>query len=208
VSQLSAPLNWDQQVWLLRHGPTEWSESGKHTGTTDVPLTEKGEAAARAAGEVLKKETFALVLSSPLSRARRTAELAGFEPELDDDLHEWNYGEYEGRTTPEIREDRPDWTIWRDGPRGGEPIAAVAKRVDTVIARARGLPGDVLCFAHGHVLRVLAARWLALPPVDGRLFALGTAAVSVLGWERETPVVERWNEPAVDVGSRRNQKGA
>jgi broad specificity phosphatase PhoE len=194
VSQLSPPLNWDQQVYLLRHGATEWSESGKHTGTTDVPLTEEGEAAARAAGEVLKKVEFALVLSSPLTRARRTAELAGFEPELDDDLHEWNYGEYEGRTTPEIREEVPEWTIFRNGAPGGEVAGEVAARVDRVLERVRGIEGNVLLVGHGHQLRTLGARWLDQAPEDGRLYKLSTAAICVLGYEREAPVIERWND--------------
>ena len=137
------------------------------------------------------------MLSSPLSRALETARLAGFgaRVETTEDLLEWDYGADEGRTTPEIRGDRPGWTIWRDGPKDGETIDQVAARVERVIARVRALDGDALVFAHGHVLRVLAARWLGEPPTEGRLFALSTATLSVLGWERETAVIERWNEP-------------
>lgn len=139
---------------------------------------------------------FALVLSSPLARALETCRIAGFgdRVELDDDLLEWDYGADEGLTSDEIRLVRPGWTVWRDGVRDGETVAEVGARTDRVIARARRAPGDLLLFAHGHVLRVLTARWLGLPPVDGRLFALSTATISVLGWERETPVIERWNE--------------
>jgi probable phosphoglycerate mutase len=184
------------ELWLIRHGETEWSRLGKHTGHTDVPLTEAGRAQARAAARKVAGHEFALVLSSPLSRAFDTARLAGFgdRVETTDDLLEWDYGADEGRTTAEIREDRPGWTVWRDGPKDGETANEVAARVDRVIARVREAPGDVLVFAHGHLLRVLAARWLGEPPTEGRLFALSTATVSVLGWERETAVVERWNE--------------
>jgi broad specificity phosphatase PhoE len=186
------------EVWLVRHGETEWSRLGRHTGRTDVPLTELGRAQAVAVGRRLADHPFALVLSSPLSRALDTARLAGFSDvvETTDDLLEWDYGADEGRTTPEIREDRPGWTIWRDGPKDGERAAAVAARTDRVVARARSAPGDVLLFAHGHVLRVLAARWLDQPPAAGALYALSTATISVLGWERETAVLERWNDVA------------
>jgi probable phosphoglycerate mutase len=183
-----------QQVWLVRHGPTEWSETGKHTGNTDVPLTEKGERGAKAVGPVLANRPFALVLSSPLSRAYRTAELAGLSPEHDPDLCEWDYGDYEGRTTPEIREDVPGWTVWRDGCPGGEIAGEVGARVDRAIERIRAVDGDVAVFAHGHVLRVLAARWLGESPEFGRHYALSTAAVSVLSYEREAPVISRWND--------------
>ena len=184
------------ELWLVRHGETEWSRLGRHTGRTDVPLTDAGRAEASAAARKVAGHRFALVLSSPLSRALDTARLAGFgeRVETTDDLLEWDYGADEGRTTVEIREDRPGWTVWRDGPEGGETAAAVAGRVDRVIERVRAASGDVLVFAHGHVLRVLAARWLGEPPTEGRLYALSTATVSVLGWERETPVIERWNE--------------
>jgi broad specificity phosphatase PhoE len=164
-----------------------------------VPLTELGRSQAVAAGRKLAGATFALALSSPRSRALETARIAGFGGvvQIDEDLGEWDYGEDEGRTTLQIREDRPGWTIFRDGPRGGETIDAVAARADRVIARVREASGDVLMFAHGHLLRVLAARWLDLPPADGRLFALSTATMSVLGWEREQPVLLRWNEACV-----------
>jgi len=183
-------------IWLVRHGETEWARVGKHTGRTDIPLTGVGRGQASAVAHKLVGHEFALVLSSPLSRALDTARLAGYGSRVEtvDDLMEWDYGLDEGRTTLEIREDRPGWTIWDDGPAGGETIDEVAARVDRVIARARACEGDVLLFAHGHVLRVLAARWIDQPPTEGRRFALSTATVSVLGWERNQPVIERWNE--------------
>ncbi len=186
------------QAWLVRHGETEWSKSGQHTGRTDVPLTDPGRAQARRLRRGLRRRKFALVLSSPMSRALETARLGGFEDsvEIDPDLHEWNYGQYEGQTTAEIRMTVPGWTVWTHPIPGGETADEVAARVDQVIARVRAAASDVALFAHGHVLRVLTARWLGLPPTEGRLFALGTATVSVLGWERETAVVERWNDPA------------
>ncbi len=184
------------RLWLVRHGETEWARLGRHTGRTDVPLTELGRTQARAAGRKLRGTPFALVLSSPLSRALETCRLAGFgdRVRLDDDLLEWDYGADEGRTTEEIRAERPGWTIWSGGVRDGETIAEVGARADRVVALARSTPGDTLVFAHGHVLRVIATRWLGLPPADGRLFALSTATISVLGWEREDPVLLRWNE--------------
>jgi broad specificity phosphatase PhoE len=184
------------ELWLVRHGETEWSRLGRHTGRTDVPLTADGREQAQAVARRLVDRSFALVLSSPLSRALDTAKLAGYgeHVETTDDLLEWDYGADEGRTTAEIREDRPGWTVWRDGPRAGETADQVATRVDRVIERVRAAPGDALVFAHGHVLRVLAARWLGEPPTEGRLYALSTATVSVLGWERETAVIERWND--------------
>jgi probable phosphoglycerate mutase len=182
---------------LVRHGETEWSRSGKHTGRTDVPLTEHGRAQAQAVGEALRGRDFALVLTSPLERARETCRLAGFDDQAQtrDELMEWDYGAYEGRTTPEVREERPGWTLWRDGVPGGETIEQVAERVDRVIEEIRGTDGDAVLFAHGHVLRVLTARWLGLEPHAGRLFALDPATLSTLGYERETRVVRRWNEP-------------
>jgi len=182
---------------LLRHGATEWSLSGQHTGRTDIPLLELGCVQARAAGERLRSMKFAQVLTSPLVRARETCSLAGFEGQAEPDLVEWDYGAYEGLTSAAIRAERPGWTLWSDGVIGGEGAADVGRRVDRVIERARLVQGDTLCVAHGHVLRVLAARWLGLPPVGGRLFALGTGTVSILGWERGTPVVSLWNEGAV-----------
>ena len=185
-------------LWLVRHGETEWSRLLKHTGRTDIALTDVGRSQARAVARRLAGRDFALVLSSPLSRALETARLAGFgdRVETTDDLLEWDYGRDEGRTTAEIRLERPGWTVWRDGPVGGESADAVAERVDRVIERVRAGSGDALVFAHGHVLRVLAARWLGEPPTEGRLYALSTATISVLGWERETAVLERWNDHA------------
>jgi broad specificity phosphatase PhoE len=185
------------QVWLVRHGATEWSEAGRHTGRTDVPLLPAGCAVAEAVGAWLARRvpSPALVLTSPLARAADTCLLAGFGAQAArcDDLVEWDYGEYEGRTTEEIRTERPGWTLWADGVPGGESAAEVGRRADRVIAAALGADGDVLLFAHGHLLRVLAARWVGLPPAGGRIFLLRTGAVSALGWERETPVVSRWN---------------
>ena len=185
-------------LWLVRHGETEWARLGKHTGRTDIPLTDLGRRQAGAVARRLATHPFAAVLSSPLARALDTARLAGFGDEVrtDDDLLEWDYGRDEGLTTAEIRVERPGWTVWREGPAGGEPIENVAERVDRVIERARGRDGDTLVFSHGHVLRVVAARWIDQPPSEGRLFALSTATVSVLGWEREQPVFQRWNDVA------------
>jgi probable phosphoglycerate mutase len=182
-----------QEVLLVRHGETEWSRELKHTGSTDVPLTEPGERQARRLADALAGREFALVLSSPLRRALETARLAGFEPELRDDLMEWDYGDYEGRRTAEIREEIPDWTIWRYGAPNGESINQVGARADRVVAEIRSVDGDVLVFAHGHLLRVLAARWLGLEPADGRLFALDAGTLSTLGYEREQPVIGAWN---------------
>jgi probable phosphoglycerate mutase len=182
------------ELWLVRHGSTEWSVNGRHTGRTDLPLTEAGEVAARALRPVLRDRRFGLVLSSPLQRARRTAELAGCTPELDDDLREWDYGDYEGRTTADIREERPGWSIWTDGTPGGECADDVATRADRVIARARNSPGDSIFFAHGHFLRVLGARWAEAPPTSGAHLLLSTAAVCILGYDRETPALARWND--------------
>jgi probable phosphoglycerate mutase len=183
-------------VWLVRHGETEWARLGRHTGRTDVPLTETGREQARALGRALAGHDFELVMTSPLSRAADTAALAGFAERAlpEPDLQEWDYGLLEGRLTAEIRDDHPGWTIWRGPWPGGETIDEVAQRADRVVARTRSGSGDVLIFAHGHLLRVVAARWLDLPPTDGGLFALGTATISVLGWEREAAVIESWNE--------------
>lgn len=181
-------------VTLVRHGATEWSVSGQHTSTTDLPLLPEGEAAARAVAQRLAGSTFAEVLTSPLRRARHTAELAGYpDAEVCPDLVEWAYGDYEGRTTAEIREHDPGWTVWSHPSPGGESAAQVAARCDRVVERVRAASGPVLVFAHGHVLRVLTARWLGLAPTEGRLFRLDTSTVSVLGHERETPVLLRWN---------------
>jgi probable phosphoglycerate mutase len=185
-----------RELWLVRHGETEWSLSGAHTGRTDIPLTAAGREKAAAVGRYLAGRKFAGVLVSPLQRARETCRLAGYEnARIDPDLSEWDYGDYEGRTTSQIQVERPGWTLWGDGVPNGETAAQVAARADRVIAGALRIEGegDVALFAHGHILRVLTARWLGLPPEDGRLFALGTAAVSTLGYERETRVITRWN---------------
>jgi probable phosphoglycerate mutase len=183
-------------LWLVRHGETEWARLGKHTGRTDIPLTELGREQATAVAAKLVGHRFALVLSSPLSRALDTAHLAGYTKTVQPtaDLLEWDYGADEGRTTAEIRVDRPGWSIWDAGPAGGETIDDVAARVDRVIARVQAQSGDALAFAHAHVLRILAARWIDAQPRLGRAFELSTATVSVLGWERQQPTVERWNE--------------
>jgi broad specificity phosphatase PhoE len=181
-------------VWVVRHGETEWSRDGKHTGTTDIPLTEAGETSARELEPRLARQRFALVLTSPLERARRTAALAGFpQAEVDKDLVEWDYGDYEGVTTEEIREQVPDWTVWTHPSPGGESAEQVSARLDRVVGRCHDTEGDVLVVGHGHALRALAARWLELPVIDGRLLKLDTGTVSVLGHERETPVVLHWN---------------
>ena len=183
------------EVVLVRHGETEWSAALRHTGRTDLPLTPAGEEEARAVSEALSGREFALVLSSPLRRALDTARLAGFAPQVRGELAEWDYGEYEGLTTAQIRETVPDWTIWRHGARGGESGAEVGARVDRVIEEILRADGDVLVFAHGHLLRVLCARWLELEPSDGRLFALDPATLSTLGFEREQRVIQVWNAP-------------
>ena len=171
------------QSWLVRHGETEWSASGQHTGRTDLPLTLEGKLHARQIAGFLGSRAFALVLTSPLQRARETCQLAGYGDSaiIDANLREWDYGEYEGRTTSQIQIERPGWSLWRDGVIGGENLKQVATRAQMVIERALSSSGDVLVFAHGHILRVLAACWLGLPPEAGRLFALGTASVSILG---------------------------
>ncbi len=184
------------EVVLMRHGETDWSRDGKHTGRTDVSLTEPGRRQAQAVAATLRERRFAVVLTSPLSRALETCRLAGFGDvaELRDELREWDYGAYEGRTTVEIREEVAGWTLWRDGVPDGETIDEVAARVDRLIAELRSVQGDALLFAHGHLLRVLAARWLGLQPQAGALFALDPASISVLGYERETSVIRLWNQ--------------
>jgi broad specificity phosphatase PhoE len=186
------------QVYLARHGETEWSRSGRHTGLTDLPLTEQGESAARRLGERLRAIAPVKVLSSPLQRAARTCELAGFGAlaEMDPDLLEWDYGEYEGRTSAEIHAERPDWQLFRDGCPGGESPREVGARADRVVQRVRALEGNAILFSSGHILRVLTARWLGQPVFAGSLFALDTASRSALGYEHDLsePVIRLWNE--------------
>jgi broad specificity phosphatase PhoE len=181
------------EVWLLRHAETEWSRDGRHTGRTDVPLTEEGRARARELAHRIAGREFALVLSSPLSRALETAELVGLVPQVRDDLVEFDYGEYEGITTAQIRERRPDWYLWRDGSPKGETAADVGRRVDRVIEETLRADGDVALVAHGHVLRALAARWVEQPASFGGRLRLDTGTISVLGFEREVRVIRRWN---------------
>ena len=196
TDRAATPQPVERQLWLVRHGETEWARLGRHTGRTDIPLNERGQAQAVGLGDRLRGQSFALVLTSPLSRAADTARLGGFGDVavVDNDLREWDYGDVEGMRTDEIRERHPGWTIWRGPWSGGETIDDVAARADRVLARARDINGDVLLFSHGHLLRVLAARWLALAPAAGGMWALSTATISLLGWEREAPVIERWNE--------------
>ena len=183
------------EIVLVRHGETEWTITGQHTSRTDVALTPTGRAQAEAIGEVLRGRTFELVLCSPRSRARATCELAGYGAlaEVSDDVAEWDYGDYEGRTTADIRSRVPDWTLWDDGVPNGETAASVAQRADRVIQRACAAAGDVVVFSHGHFLRVLAARWLGLNPAAGRFFTLAAGSLSSLGWEREQAVITEWN---------------
>ena len=184
------------RVLTVRHGETAWSASGRHTGRTDIPLTEAGRHQAALAGARLVEATFALVLTSPLERARETCALAGLGDAavVDDDLQEWDYGAYEGLTTDEIRRQRPGWYLWRDGCPGGEQAVDVGRRADRVIARCRAAGGDVAVFAHGHLLRVLGARWTGAGATFGASLLLSTAAVCVLDYERETAVLARWND--------------
>jgi broad specificity phosphatase PhoE len=187
------------ELVLVRHGETEWTRTGKHTGRTDIPLTDAGRRSAEVLRASLSARDFARVLTSPLSRAADTCRLAGLgnAAENRDELLEWDYGEYDGLTTPEIRERRPDWRLWRDGCPGGEKPDDVAARVDRLIAELQTLDGDAALFAHGHVLRVLAARWIELGPEWGARLVLSTATLSVLGWERETAAIRLWNAPPI-----------
>lgn len=182
------------ELWLIRHGETAWSLSGAHTGRTDLPLTPEGEKKAAALLK-LAGHRFALVLTSPLQRARRTCELAGFgaRATIEPNLSEWDYGLYEGRSTDDIHRERPGWSLFRDGVPGGETILQVAARARAVIERAVAADGDVALFAHGHILRILAACWLGMSPDSAQSFFLGTAGISNLGHERETRVIVRWN---------------
>jgi len=184
-----------RELWLVRHGETEWSRSGAHTGRTDIPLTAAGQENAAAMGRLLGGRRFALVLTSPLERARETCRLAGYgaEARIDPNLIEWDYGDYEGRTTSEIQKDVPGWSLWVSGVPHGETVEQVGARAEAVIERALQADGDVALFAHGHVLRILTARWLGLAADAGRLFALGTASMGTLGYERTTRVITRWN---------------
>jgi probable phosphoglycerate mutase len=187
------------ELWLVRHGETEWSLDGRHTSVTDIPLTEHGRKRAEELRDFLKGTQFAAVLVSPMQRARETCEIAGFGDVavIDDGLQEWNYGESEGKTTAEMRKKYgPAWSVWTNPIVGGESVEQVGERADGVIARAVAAAGDngkVALFAHAHILRILAARWMGLPAIDGRLLALSTGSVSVLGYERETRVISRWN---------------
>lgn len=190
-----------QQVVLVRHGDTEWAVQGRHTGRTDVPLTERGRQQAASLARLLQGRKFARVLVSPLQRALETCRLAGFGDvaEVREDLAEWDYGGYEGRTTPEILAERPGWTLWDDGVPGGETVEDVGRRADRVIAEVRATDGDVAIFAHGHILRILAARWIDLAPKGGQLFALDPAGVSVLGYEHTWAVLAHWNETPINA---------
>jgi probable phosphoglycerate mutase len=184
-------------IWIVRHGQTEWSVAGKHTGRRDIPLTAEGEEQARKAGARLRPVSFAAVLASPLERARRTCELAGFgaRAELVPDLMEWNYGDYEGRTAAEIRATRPDWHLFRDGCPGGEALQDVVVRADRVVARLRSATGNVLVFSHGHLLRVLATRWAGISPESGSRFGLAPASLSILGRDASgEALIDRWND--------------
>lgn len=184
------------EIVLVRHGETEWTLSGQHTSRTDIPLTDAGRREAQLLAARLAGRQFALVLTSPLQRAAETCRLAGMahRAEVEPRAVEWDYGDYEGRTTPEIRQHHAGWTLWSDGAPGGEAPDRVGSRADQVIERLRSADGDAALFSHGHFLRVLAARWVGLGPGDGRRFKLGPASISVLGWEREQPVLSRWND--------------
>jgi probable phosphoglycerate mutase len=187
------------EVVLVRHGETEWSLSGRHTGSTDIPLTDKGRKQAQSLLDPLKKWDFSLVLVSPLARAQETARLAGIDGKAitEENLREWNYGEYEGRTTANIRKEIPNWTIFTGKVFGGETADEVGARADQVIERVDATDGAVALVAHGHILRILGARWMGLPAINGSHLGLGTATLSVLGYERETKVITQWNAPPV-----------
>jgi probable phosphoglycerate mutase len=186
-----------QQLFLVRHGETEWSLNGRHTGTTDIPLTENGRRDARLLAPILARESFALALTSPLRRARDTCQLAGFGDvaNIEPDLVEWNYGRYEGLTPDQIDAIAPGWVLFRDGVPEGEQPEEIGARVDRVIEKARAVNGDVLVFAHGHVLRVFAARWVGLPPSEGQRFSLDTATINILSSYHSVPAIRRWNAP-------------
>ena len=192
---MNSPSDENMKLWLIRHGETEWSLSGAHTSRTDIPLTERGKQRAAKIRDYLAQRKFSLVLNSPLQRARETCRIAGYADvaQIEENLREWDYGIFEGRTTADIRKDQPDWSIWDSPVPEGEPVEHVAARAQKVIDRALQAGGDVALFAHAHILRILAATWLGLEPRGGRLFALGTGSVSTLGYERETRVISTWN---------------
>jgi|SRR5215207_106630 len=197
-------------VLLIRHGETDWSRSGRHTSRTDLPLLDEGRPQAEALGRRVAGRSFALVMTSPMTRARETAELAGLAgvAEVSDDLRELGYGSYEGLTTLEIRAERPGWDLWKDGSPGGEPLAEAAARVDRVIAHALDADGDVALFAHGHILRIVGARWLSLPPETAASLALSTAALCDLGFERERRVIWLWNDTGHHAAAASDQRAA
>lgn len=184
-----------KEIWLIRHGETEWTLSGQHTGKTDIPLTDAGRSRAMELGKALTQKTFGLVLTSPLSRARETCKLAGFgeRANVDPDLAEWDYGIFEGKTTKEIRIERPGWSIWESEVPNGESVEQVAARAARVIGIARAADGNVALFGHGHILRILTGCWLGLEPRSGRLFALDAGGIGILGYEHETRVIRGWN---------------
>lgn len=182
------------EIWLVRHGETEWSRSGQHTSRTDLPLTAEGERQAAGLKRMLEGHRFAQVLASPMKRALDTCRLVGLTPQISDDLKEWDYGDFEGLTTHEIQESVPGWTVWTAPSPHGESTEQVGARADRIIARTLAAEGDTALFGHGHLLRVLAARWIGLGPSDGRMLALATASLSVLGYERETRVIRLWNQ--------------
>ena len=191
------------ELWLIRHGETEWSLSGAHTSRTDIPLTDHGRVRAEELRSFLNGKKFAAVFTSPMQRARETCKIAGYADvaTIDEGLREWNYGVYEGKTTKEIQVDHPGWSVWKDEIIDGEPVEHVGERADGVIARALAAAGDggtVALFAHAHILRILAARWIGLPATGGSLFGLGTGSLSELGFERETRIIKRWNREFED----------
>jgi len=183
------------KLWLIRHGETEWSLSGQHTGRTDIPLTEKGRERATAIRDYLCHQAFSLVLTSPRQRAQETCRIAGYADvaQIDPDLSEWDYGVYEGRTTADIRKDEPTWSVWKSELNGGETLAQVSARAQAVIERSVAAGGHVALFSHGHFLRIFAATWLGLPPDSGRMLMLGTGSISTLSFERENRVIQTWN---------------
>ena len=191
----ASPKSVDLELWLIRHGETEWSASGKHTSRTDVPLTARGRESAKAIGQYLGKREFSLILTSPRQRAQETCRIAGYSSRaiMDDNLAEWDYGDYEGRTTAEIRSQDAGWSIWSAAVPSGESIEQVAERAESIILRTEGVGGRVALFSHAHFIRILAATWIGLPARSGSLFALGTGSVSILGFERETRVLQMWN---------------